>query len=247
MKTRPVATRITGAMLIVLVLLQSGIAESQPRPLLSEAIRKAIEAQGVAAAQQQFANQYVEHPDMYEVDMAAIGELGRQYAQAGNVEAASGVMLIAMPFMQGAMNQSAGGQAAAQQQADMQQAASTPQAAAANPGQGAARDDLERFAGIYGSPAEANKNRRLWVMVSCDGYLVAGALWGGAADWWMRSTGYKTFSYKDSFSHLNMEFQTDGSGKATRMIHDLEGLATPLERMGSIPADWGKCRERPKR
>jgi len=227
--------------------LQSGIAGSQSRPLLSEAIRKAIETQGIAAAQQQFAHQYVAHPDMYEVDMAAIGELGRQYAQAGNVEAASGVMLIAMPFLQGAINQSAGAQAAAQQQADSQTAVPTPQPVASSPVQGAARNDLERFAGIYGSPAEANKNRRLWVMVSCDGYLVAGALWGGAADWWMRSTGDKTFSYKDSFSHLNLEFQTDGSGKATRMTHDLEGLATPLDRMGSIPADWGKCRERPKR
>jgi hypothetical protein len=84
-------------------------------------------------------------------------------------------------------------------------------------------------------------------MESCDGYLVAGALWGGAADWWMRSTGDTTFSYKDSFSHLNLEFQTDSSGKATRMIHDLSGLASPLDRVEAIPSDWGKCRERPKR
>ncbi len=107
--------------------------------------------------------------------------------------------------------------------------------------------DLERFTGLYGDPEESNEYRRLWVMVSCDSQLVSGALWGGAAAWWMKSEGDNVFTYADSFFKLSMEFETDEVGKAIRMIHDLSAIKTPLEWLEPIPADWDPCVERPKR
>ena len=108
-------------------------------------------------------------------------------------------------------------------------------------------NNFEQLTGLYGDPEESNENRKLWVMVSCDGQLVSGALWGGATAWWMKSEGDNVFTYEDSFFKLRMEFETDEDGKAIRMIHDLSAIKTPLERLGPIPEDWGPCLERPKR
>jgi len=110
-----------------------------------------------------------------------------------------------------------------------------------------ASSDLERFTGLYGDPEESNEYRKLWVMVSCDGQLVSGALWGDAAPWWMESEGDNVFTYADSFFKLRMDFETDEYGKTFRMNHDLSFLKTPLERLGPIPDDWDPCVERPKR
>jgi len=84
-------------------------------------------------------------------------------------------------------------------------------------------------------------------MVSCDNYLVVGALWGDATHWWMKSDSDNEFSYSDSHTSLKIEFVTDASGNATKMIHDLSYLNTPLEKLGPIPDDWDPCLERPKR
>jgi hypothetical protein len=108
-------------------------------------------------------------------------------------------------------------------------------------------NELEKLTGLYGDPEEANESRRLWVMLSCDGQLVSGALWGGAAPWWMNSEGDNVFTYEDSFSSVRMEFKTDNDGSAIKMIHDLSAIKTPLERLGPIPDDWDPCLERPKR
>jgi len=108
-------------------------------------------------------------------------------------------------------------------------------------------NNFERLTGLYGDPEESNENRKLWVMVSCDGQLVSGALWGGAAAWWMKSESDNVFTYEDSFSSVKMEFETDENGKAIRMNHDLSAIKTPLERLGPIPDDWDPCLERPRR
>ena len=107
--------------------------------------------------------------------------------------------------------------------------------------------DLGRYTGLYGDPEESNEYRKLWVMVSCDGQLVSGTLWGGAAGWWMKSEGDNVFTYADSFSNVRMEFETDKDGKAIRMNHDLSSIKTPLKRLGPIPDDWDPCFEQPKR
>lgn len=246
--------------LLCIALFNNPEVAAQDKQLLSEAIRKVIETQGVEAAKKQFAKLYSTQKDLYNIDMQGIAALSKGYAQNGNIEAAGAVMEIAAPFMQdmmtGAMNAQSNGMA--QKLAEAQRAEKAKQAKSreekqllqqnkeANE-QGKARDDLERFTGLYGDPAETNKNRRLWVMVSCDGYLVSGAIWGDVSPWWMRSAADKVFTYSDSFSNFKIEFKTDTNGKARRMIHDLNFMKSPLERLGPIPDDWGSCLERPKR
>ena len=82
---------------------------------------------------------------------------------------------------------------------------------------------------------------------ACDGYLVIGALWGDVAPWWMRSESDKVFTYSDSFNNLRMEFVTDNTGKAIKMIHNLKFMKTPLENVGPLPDKLKPCIERPKR
>lgn len=251
---------IATCFLFCITLYNTSEVTAQEKQLLSNAIRNIIETQGIEAAKQQFANQYSTQKDLYNIDMQGIAELGREYAQNGNIEAAGAVMEIASPFMQdmmaGAMNAQSYGMAqklAEQQRAEKAKRAKsyetkrTLQQNSVGIDQGKARDDLERFTGLYGDPAETNKNRRLWVTVSCDGYLVSGALWGDAAPWWMSSAADKIFTYSDSFNNFKMEFMTDSNGKARRMIHGLNFIKSPLARLGPIPDDWSSCQERPKR
>jgi hypothetical protein len=235
-------------------------AFAQDKPLLSDAIRKAIDSQGVEAAKKHFAELDESQGDSYNIDMQGISELTNAYVQAGNMEAAGAVSEISAPFLQGmiikSLNQYAPelSKQVAEQQAEKEQQAkdseeerkSQEQEQIVN-FQGEPRKDLERFVGLYGDPAETNPNRKLWVTVSCDGYLVVGALWGDASPWWMRSAGDNVFTYQDSFSKLRIKFETGANGKAVRMIHDLEHMKSPMELLGPLPADWDPCVERPKR
>lgn len=230
---------------IVIFLAIPAMLTAQDKPLLSEAIREVIDTQGIEAAKKHFAEQYELQKDAYEIDMKEISELGNSYVNAGNYEAASVVMEITLPFMQDMYTSQMSGQSnvMAQQQAEMERLEKEKQKKISEEEQlskdnykillGEARKDLERFTGLYGDPEEKNEHRKLWVMVTCDGYLVSGALWGDASPWWMTTEGDKTFSYADSFVKLNMEFDTDANGKAVRMVHDLSFMKTPLERTGS--------------
>jgi len=244
---------------IVIFLAIPAMLTAQDKPLLSEAIREVIDTQGIEAAKKHFAEQYELQKDAYEIDMKEISELGNSYVNASNYEAASVVMEITLPFMQDMYTSQMSGQSnvMAQQQAEMERLEKEKQKKISEEEQlskdnyktllGEARKDLERFTGLYGDPEEKNEHRKLWVMVTCDGYLVSGALWGDASPWWMTTEGDKTFSYADSFVKLNMEFDTDANGKAVRMVHDLSFMKTPLERTGPVPEDWEPCVEPPER
>ena len=244
------------AMCFLICISHFNLSVAQDKPLLSEEIRKMIDANGVEAAKKQFEEQYEKDKDRYNVDMEGIEALSNRYIQAGNYEAAGAVMEIATPFMMAMAYRQSNGMIQQLKERQEEEEAKRAKEVEENErtreaevvyDQGEARDDLERFTGLYGDPEESNENRRLWVMVSCDGYLVIGALWGDVAPWWMKSVSDKAFSYSDSFSNVEMEFETDASGKALRMIHNLSFLKTPLERFGPIPDDWGSCLERPKR
>jgi hypothetical protein len=63
----------------------------------------------------------------------------------------------------------------------------------------------------------------------------------------MRSASDTVFAYSDSFMSFSMEFQTDADGKGHTMSHELDGIGSPVERSGPLPADWGECFERPRR
>jgi len=241
---------------ILIFLAAPSLLTAQDKPLLSEAIREVINTQGNEAAKKHFAEQYDLQKDAYEIDMKGITELSNSYVKAGNLEAAGVVMEISLPFMQDIYKSQMSGVSneTAQKLAEMEAVEKEQQKKIKEEeqisednhktfDQGEARKDLERFTGLYGDPAEKNEHRKLWVMVSCDGYLISGALWGDVAPWWMKTEGDKAFSYADSFTTLNMEFETDDNGKAVRMAHDLSFMKTPLERLGPVPDDWEPCLE----
>ena len=233
---------------------------AQDKLLLSKAIQSELDARGIESAKKYFAVHFESKKNSYEVDMKGITELSGKYINAGKMDLSSAVMEIAMPFMQYAlsnqMTQSPNEDVrklAEMQQMERNKKQSNSENVASKKDnevafdQGKPRYDLERFTGLYGDPKDDNKNRKVWVMVSCDGYLVAGALWGDASPWWMKSESDKVFSYSDSFSSLKIEFATDASGKAIKMNHDLSHLKSPLERLDPIPDNWEPCVERPKR
>jgi hypothetical protein len=245
---------------IFIIIIIPFIILAQDKELLSKAIQNELNTKGIKGAKKYFAEQFESNKNAYEVDMNGISELSGKYAKAGKIELSGAVMEIAMPFMQDAMSyqMSQSPNEDVRKLAEIQQAEKKKQksnsknlVSQSDNGvvsyQGNPRDDLERFTGLYGDPNETNKSRKLWVMVSCDGYLVAGALWGDASPWWMKAESDKVFTYSDSFSRLKIEFATDASGKAIKMNHDLSHLKSPLERLGPIPNDWEPCLERPKR
>jgi hypothetical protein len=244
---------------VYIILITPVIILAQGKVLLSEAIQDELNAKGIESAKKYFAEQFESNKNSYEVDMDGISELSGKYANAGKIELSSAVMEIAMPFMEYSMSNqmSQSPNEDARKLAGMQEAEKNKQSNSGNTiskkdnevasNQGKPRDDLERFTGLYGDPADKDKNRKLWVMVSCDNYLVVGALWGGAAPWWMKSESDKVFTYSDSFTSIEIEFVTDANGKAVKMNHDLSYLKNPLERLEPIPADWEPCVERPKR
>jgi hypothetical protein len=244
---------------IFLIALTPVLILAQDKMLLSEAIQKELNAKGIESAKKYFAGQFETNKNSYEVDMDGISELSGKYANAGKIELSGAVMEIASSFMQDAMSfqMSQSPNEDARKLAEMQQAEKNKQSNSENviskkdnevaSNQDKPRDDLERFTGLYGDPSDKDKNRKLWVMISCDNYLVVGALWGGAAPWWMKSESDKEFTYADSFTSLKIEFVTDANGKAIKMNHDLSYLKNPLDRLEPIPEDWEPCVERPKR
>ena len=245
--------------IFIIVISAASVLSAQDRPLLSEAIKNSIDTQGIDVAKKHFTEIYNSKKDFYEIDMKGISELSSYYIKAGNYEAGSAVMEIAQPFMQdyisskmGGISKEMGDKSKTNQMTENQKQKKnvkneeSKEENEALDYKGEARNDLERLTGLYGDPLETDKNRRFWVMVSCDGYLVIGALWGDVAPWWMKSEGDNIFTYSDSFNNIRMEFTTDKNGKATKMIHNLPSLKTPLERLGPLPEDWDPCYEQPK-
>lgn len=246
--------------LVLILVVSSFLLLAQDKPLLSEAIQKAIDTKGIETAKKHFAESYESQKDFYIIDMNGIYTLSNSYMQNGKTEEAGTVMEIASPFMQYMIYENTNSESyqMLQKLAEMQQIEEEKQKKELEKEQpikenkttnflGEARNDLERFTGLYGDPAESNKYRRLWVAVSCNGYLVSGAMWGDASPWWMKTEGDNVFSYTSSWMKLNMEFETDANGKAIRMIHDLSNMKNPLERLEPLPEEWESCIEPPER
>jgi hypothetical protein len=240
---------------IVILLSTPAVILPQDKPLLSEAIQQAIETKGIDYAKQQFLESYESQKDRYEIDIQAVSKLSSDYIKKGKMKEAGAVMEIATPWIQKYTASKMGGNysemvkkdKAEKKQKNESEKQQLKENKKTDNSSGKPRNDLERFTGIYGDPAEKNETRRLWVQVSCDGYLVSGALWGDASPWWMKSESDKVFTYKDSFSNLRMEFVTGSDGKAVKMIHDLSFMKSPLERLGPIPDDWKPCIDRAAR
>jgi hypothetical protein len=240
--------------ILILVTLPANLLP-QEKPLLSEAIRQAIDTKGIDYAKKQFLESYESQKNKYEIDVGSVSKLSSEYIKEGKMDEAGAVMEIATPWLQQYTASKMGGDYTEMMKKEKSRTGQDKKAETSTVKKedkndnslGKPRNDLERFTGIYGDPSEKNETRRLWVQVSCDGYLVSGALWGDASPWWMKSESDKVFTYKDSFNELKMEFVTGSNGKAVNMVHDLSFMKTPLERLGPIPDDWEPCIKRERR
>lgn len=239
-------------------LLFTNTAEAQNKPLLSESIQQTIDTEGVEAAKEKFTSMDQAERGQFEVDMDGISELTNVYLEDGNMEALMAISEITGIFMQDVVAQSmeqygnsmdAMEEMSEQQEAEREQERiqreeerDAEQQQTILDRQGEPRDDLDRFKGVYGDPNDPESPRQLWVNVSCDGYLVIGAMWGDAAPWWMRSESENLFTLEDSFNDIRVEFQS--GGESTGMSHNLEFIESPLQHLNSLPQDWNSCIER---
>lgn len=230
---------------------------AQDKPLLSDAIQQEIDANGAETAKEKFASMDPSERKQYNVDMEGISKLTNIYLEDGNMEALMAISEITSVFMQDVIAQSmeqygaeidAMEEMADQQEAEREQERMKREEERTREReqsiierQGQPRDDLGRFKGVYGDPDDPESTRQLWVNVSCDGYLVVGAMWGDAAPWWMRSDSENVFTLEDSFNNIRMEF---GTSESVQMIHNLEFMESPLGRVGALPEDWDACIER---
>lgn len=223
-------------------------AQAEEKPALSAEIKKVLDAQGPEAALGKFKELFPAQKDRYEVDLEGFGKMANSYAQAGDMERMQAVI-----EMTGLLAQDAYGAAMAQSGVKLPEPPPVPEKPEPEPqpapayDAGPAREDLERFVGLYSDPAKPEKTRSLFATVSCDGYLVVGATWGDAANWWMKSVGDTEFEYADSFIRLNLEFDVGSDGKALSMKHDLDSMPNPLKRIGLLPEEWKDCIKRPLR
>lgn len=236
------------------------VLAAEAKPSLSAEIEKVLVAQGIVAAKARFAAIYPAHKDVWELDLDALMKLGTDRIQAGDMDTGMAVLEMATRMQLDRVTTAIGGTSparakaeqamrAGEAQAAAQQAdapAAAPAAAAAPATAGPARDDLERFTGLYGDAADGGR-RNLFVTVSCDGFLVAGPSWADMSPWRMRSASERVFTYADSFTRLRLEFAVGKDGRGRAVTHDLAALASPLRRVGPLPGDWSACVERPRR
>ncbi len=211
----------------------SGIqAQEATKPLLSEEIGKVIDKDGVEAGQRRFDELYPAQKDKYQIDIQGFLELTSTYMQSGNAAAGQQVAQMMMIVMQDSMATSMG----------MAVPNRNPQPQAKPPPEphplGTARDDLDRFMGLYGDPHRADEHRTLWVGKSCDGYLVAGASWGDASPWWMRSMSDTVFE-TTVFGGEKLRFEFLAQPQS--IVHELDYMPNPLPRVGPLPDDWQEC------
>jgi hypothetical protein len=236
---------------LALVCPVSVVGQQTGKPLLSEEIRSALKRAGPEAAQLRFDEIFPDEKDQYEVDVNGLTVMATEYMKSG--DQATAMVLLNMtatitramiatgtPYLPAATNPLPANRGA--------QAATTPPKAAPSPDpapdRGPAREDLERFRGLYGMVRQDGQRRDLFVTTSCDGYLIVGPMWADVSNWWMKSVGDATFDMSDSFTSLHIEFQLGADGSATGVSHDVEGLPSPLPRVGPLPDGWGGCVQR---
>jgi hypothetical protein len=235
------------AVLLLLVTASSAPAAAQDpdRPLLSQEIRTLLERDGIEAARNRFEAIFPAQKDKYEIDMQGMAEMGAEYMQAGDYQRAEAVMQMVGVITQNMAANSGMMQAGAAASGKRERAESKPsepaRGTANGPDFGPTRDDLARFAGVYGDPDQPDSNRKLFVSQSCEGHLVAGAMWGDAQNWWMRSVSDNAFEMSSDFLSLRLEFQLGPDGNAQAVNHDLDFIASPLQKLGPLPEGWEEC------
>lgn len=225
-------------------------AQNTDRPLLSEEIRTVLKADGAAAAERRFNEIFPAENDEYQIDVKGLADLAQEYMMAGDYESGQAVAAMIARISQEMMTSSgmmptvhSEATSAAREQRERENSEASNRAAPVHD-YGPARDDLARFAGVYGDPDQPDSSRKLFVTESCDGYLVAGAMWGDASNWWMKWVSDNRFAMSSDFVSLRLEFQLGPDGNAQAMSHDLDSMPSPLVRTGPLPEGCGECLRR---
>jgi hypothetical protein len=250
---------IIALFIFFLVLVTAYPAYAQDQPMIAPEIGQLIAEDGIDAAWERF-NEMANNDSLnMSIEMQGMNTLMSSYMQAGNQEAAQAVAemnsRLTMSMLSDAM-EGMGMDLEAMQQAEMAaneqekinraQAQKLEQKKQAQT-QGKSRDDLERFVGLYGETGKDDLGRTIFVIVSCDGYLVAGPMWADVGPWWMRSAADNVFTYADSFMNFSMEFKPGGPNGGYLVEHEIEGIGTPMEWKTELPDGYRECIERPKR
>jgi len=241
----------------------AGPASAQTTGSLVDELRTALAQGGADAARQRFAEIWPAQKDRYPHDPRAFMQLMQEQAQTGSMDTLQALAEINMQLLQetlGAAQAGAGAGPGAGASAELERAlaeqndraaAVEERAAAAQreaqerratQERGAARDDLDRFTGMYGEGG-----RQLFVKTTCDGRLAAAPMWADIAPWWLRSAADAVFSYSDNFLAFAMEFELDGKGRAIALRHDLDGMPNPMRRSGDLPPELRGCLPTPTR
>ena len=228
------------ALLGALVLAACAQAQEGPKPLLSDEIRGALEADGSDGAQKRFDEIYPDQADEYVIDLQGMYGLATEKMMAGEMATAEVLMGIVATLTQAqlgtAMPEIAAAAEAEQRQRDQARAEqSVPEVVT---GPGPARHDLRRFRGQYGQPGQSPP-RNFLVQETCDGYLVAGPMWADVSLWHLTSVADTEFEYEDSFISLEMTFEVESDGSPVSMSHTVEGAPSPVPYLGPLPAEWG--------
>lgn len=253
-------TLSAGVFLLIAVLFPGPGFASEPT--IAPEIGQIIAEEGIEAANMRF-SEMINDPSLnVTMEIQGLTTLATAYIQANNIEAATAVgemtQKLTMAMMSGISMQQQPGMATQMEAYKQAEEAAAAQEAAEKKEQlkleqrrlvqerGKSRSDLDRFKGLY-APEDGDPNKALFVTTSCDGYLVTGPMWADVGPWWMRSAADHVFTYSDSWTDLSMEFTSGPGGKITGLKHDVDGLDSPADRTGDLPADWPACQERPKR
>ncbi|UCC26065.1 MAG: hypothetical protein JSU98_02975 [Gemmatimonadales bacterium] len=258
----PAARSVLACLASLFVLLGAvptpGLAQATPGTL-SEAVRVALETQTPDSVLTRFTSELQSGQFTYRLDLDSLGALGRGFMEAGEMEKGAVVMGIvaqAAQIQAGSMFPDNLRRAMEARQEEerrsseaRREAAPTdpPPSAGGDPGPdlGPARDDLERFHGLYANP-EQGPNRAIFLITGCEGRLLAGAMWGDVAPWELRSEGATEFSWPgNSFAQpFRLAISVGADGRGRTIQHDMDFVASPLERIDDLPEEFAADCER---
>lgn len=251
---------VPSSLAVLLTLMALGLTASllraQEKPSLAAEIRSVLESDGVDAAKERFNELYPEHRSEYELDPQGFAEMGSQAMQDGDMVTGQAIMQMVQRISQDMMTEQMGNRpsgtppgavrmptaqdaAAAERRREEERAAARQRAqeeraAAVRDRLGEPRDDLERFAGIYGDP-DREPARHLFVAVRCDGYLIVGATWGDAQDWYLRSLSERDFEAQAFGGEtIRFGFTFGADGRPADLTHSLDFLDSPLPYQSSL-------------
>jgi hypothetical protein len=222
---------------------------AQGKPPLLDEIVKVMEAGGVDAAKIRFNELYPARADAFDIDLEAFGSKSAAYLKEGKMNEGLALAQIMSTLTAPLIEEAMAAQKEILEQYEAQMPEIEPEeemepadeeAARVGFDLGPPREDLARFSGLYGD-AQGDETRRLFVLPSCEGHLVVGAMWGDVAPWWMRSDGDASFSRTTPYFSMNVRFQIGPDGRAAGFTHDQTFLGSPIPRVGEVPAAWGAC------